>query len=108
MIEELAKAVERIFEINVVLPQRVVGVKDQVLRGMGFHFSGRGAKRKGISTRISTSIGSPLRMAGENCHLARASRAVRSRRSSRPRSSSTEATVPSLWVKADGPAGTSS
>src|SRR5262245_62037825 len=85
------KFVEGALEIDIVLPQRIVGIHNQVLT---IHFAFRGARRKGISKIASTSMGKPPRVAGSNCHLARASEALRSRRSSRWRISAIESMVP--------------
>src|ERR1017187_871525 len=54
VIQILHKLVERPLEVDIVLPQRVVGVDDQVLTG---HFAPLGAKRNGISINASTSTG---------------------------------------------------
>ncbi len=57
MIQVLAKAVKRLFEVDIVLPERVVGIKDQVLPR---HFGTFGARWNGISTITSTSTGMPF------------------------------------------------
>src|ERR1039458_4795515 len=79
MIEERHKLLERALEVDVVLPQRVVGIDDQVLARHNF---GRGARWKGISKMASTYTAMPSRRAGVNSHFASASCALRSRRSS--------------------------
>jgi hypothetical protein len=58
------------------------------------------AGRKGIQNVASTSTGEPLFVAGWNCHLAMASLANWSRRSSTLRSTRTLPTVPSAWMMA--------
>src|SRR5262249_40510253 len=97
VIEESYELVEGAFEVDVVFPERVVRVDDQVLRS---HRRSLGARRKGTSKTASISTGSPARLAGEKCHLASASSAVASRRESRCFRSSTESTEPSLRMTA--------
>src|ERR1017187_5476210 len=97
MIQECHKLHERALEVDVVLPQRVVGIDDQILAvhgcGCGFGF-GRGARWKGISKMASTSTATPSRSAGVNSHFANASCALRSRRASSCRSSA----IPPTWA----------
>src|SRR2546426_12694100 len=82
--KELDEFDNRALEIDVVLPESIVGIHNQVL---AIHLAVRGARRNGISKTASTSTGMPSRRAGSNCHFANASAALRSRRSSRWRMS---------------------
>src|ERR1035438_6944532 len=85
MVQERHELLERALEVDVVFPERVVGIDDQILavHGCGCAFGfGRGARWKGISKMASTSTATPSRSAGVNSHFASASSALRSRRSS--------------------------
>src|ERR1022692_4887793 len=101
MVQERHKLLERALEVDVVFPERVVGIDDQILAvhgcGCGFGF-GRGARWKGISKMASTSTATPSRSAGVNSHFASASCALRSRRSSSCRSSAIPPTCPSFPI----------
>src|ERR1035438_152932 len=101
MIQERHELLERALEVDVVLPQCVVGIDDQILAvhgcGCGFGF-GRGARWKGISKMASTSTATPSRSAGVNSHFASASCALRSRRSSSCRSNAIPPTCPSFPI----------
>src|SRR5205085_7551822 len=77
--EKTGELLEGALEVDVVLPEGVVGVDDQVL----FHLP-RGRRRKGISITTSTSTGVPSRRAGSNCHFRSAAIALLSSRGSRP------------------------
>src|ERR1035437_1398565 len=95
MIQKRHKLLERTLEVDVVFPERVVGIDDQVL---AVHCFGRGARWNGISKMASTSTATPSRSAGVNSHFANASRALRSSRSSRLRSNAIPPTWPSLPI----------
>src|ERR1035437_1302415 len=95
MIQERHKLLERTLEVDVVFPERVVGIDDQVL---AVHCFGRGARWNGISKMASTSTATPSRNAGVNSHFANASRALRSSRSSSWRSNAIPPTWPSLPI----------
>src|ERR1035437_9391397 len=95
MIQERHKLLERTLEVDVVFPERVVGIDDQVL---AVHCFGRGARWNGISKMASTSTATPSRSAGVNSHFANASRALRSSRSSSWRSNAIPPTCPSLPI----------
>src|SRR3954452_15377178 len=97
VIQVIDEVVEGALEVDVVFPERVVGVDDQEL---SVHWADLGASRKGISKTASTSTGSPPRRAGSNCHLARDSIALASSRSSRWRRSFTASMPPSLRMMA--------
>src|SRR5579883_869578 len=97
VIEELHELLEGTLEVDIVFPERVVGVDDQKLSG---HLGVLGARRNGISKTASTASGAPLRSAGSNSHFARASMALASRRSSRWRSSRMPSTRPSRPITA--------
>src|SRR5262245_9475536 len=97
MRQKIDEVVEGAFKVNVVFPEGIVCIDDEVL---SCHLVGRGARWKGISKTASTSTGAPLRNAGVNSHLASASCAVRSSRSSRWRSSEIMSTCPSLRMTA--------
>src|ERR1035437_8124220 len=64
MIQERHKLLERTLEVDVVFPERVVGIDDQVL---AVHCFGRGARWNGISKMASTSTATPSRSAGRRC-----------------------------------------
>src|ERR1043165_659856 len=89
--QELDELVEGALEVDVIFPERVVGIKDQV---PARHFAARGARWKGISNTASTSTGRPLRSAGSKTHCANASAALRSSRTTRWCSSATLCTGP--------------
>src|SRR5260370_42669370 len=79
MVQKRHKLFERALKVDVVFPQRVVGIADQVL---AVHWFSRGARWKGISKVASTSPGTPSRTPAPNSHFARPSCALPSRRSS--------------------------
>src|ERR1017187_651281 len=97
MVQILDKLIECPLEVDVVFPQRVVGIDDQEL---ACHLGTLGARRNGISITASTSTGWPLRNAGSKFHLPMASAALRSNRSSRCTSTCTESTCPSARITA--------
>src|SRR5260370_41407268 len=80
MVQKRHKLFERALKVDVVFPQRVVGIDDQVL---AVHWFSRGARWKGISKMASTSTGTPSRIAGPNSHFASAPVAPLSRPSCR-------------------------
>src|ERR1035441_7194094 len=101
MVQERHELLERALEVDVVFPERVVGIDDQILavHGCGCAFGfGRGARWKGISKMASTSTATPSRSAGVNSHFASASCALRSRRSSSCRSNTIPPTCPSFPI----------
>src|SRR5450759_4323012 len=98
MIQERHKLLERALEVDIVLPERVVGIDHEVLAG---HCLGRGARWKGISKMASTSTATPSRSAGVNSHFANASRALRSSRASSWRSNAIPPTCPSFPITAN-------
>src|SRR5260370_38175436 len=78
--QEIGELFESAFEIDVVFPECIVGVDDQVLSHL---FLGR--RRNGISITISTSTGSPSTRAGVNSHFLSACTALLSSLGSTPR-----------------------
>src|SRR5579864_652266 len=99
MIEKVDELLEGVFKINIVFPQRVVGVDQQVLPGGRIaHRWTRGASWNGISATTSTSTGLPLRSAGSNSHLSRASAALWSSRGSTPFNTRTPFTCPLIPI----------
>src|ERR1022692_2639946 len=57
MVQESDKLLERALEVDIVLPERVVGVDQKELAG--HRRGGLGARRKGTSNTASTSTGTP-------------------------------------------------
>lgn len=77
MIQVVAELLKRPFEVDVVLPQSVVRIKDEMLAPRDQNGTCvRGASLNGISTTASTSTGSPCLDAGVNSHFPSASSAL--------------------------------